>query len=197
MGQEVVGLVEKFEGGSGSEARIVGPDWKGGQDLAEGFDPIDHEADGNIGQRGSFAVGLVDAGKQPVQHLQQDLVRDVAQIGHFGRERVADEGTTGVTLRGAHRGGRDRASGLEGRVCPAQGKELVEDALEAPEVGLAPIASRALPLFDDRLDGHGGAGEVGDGHELRPGEARLRDLRLGRADEHSLRAQLLDQVGKA
>ena len=79
----------------------------------------------------------------------------------------------------------------------AQGQELIEDALETPEVGLAPIASGALPLFDDRLDGPGGAGEVGDGHQLRPGKARLRDLRLRGADEHLRLAQLLDQMGKA
>ncbi len=63
MGQEVVGLVEQFEGGSGSEARTVGPDRKGGQDLAEGFDAIDHEADGNIGQRGSFGCRTRRCGK--------------------------------------------------------------------------------------------------------------------------------------
>ena len=83
-------------------ARAVGSDGKGGEDLADAFDPIDHQADGYIGQRGSFGVGLVDAGEQPVQHLQQHLVHDVAQVGDPGREWIADEGATGVTLsRGA------------------------------------------------------------------------------------------------
>ncbi len=50
---------------------------------------------------------------------------------------------------------------------------LVEDAQEAPEVGVAPLAAGPLALLDDRVDGLPRGREVGDRDELLPAEVLL------------------------
>ncbi len=74
---------------------------------------------------------------------------------------------------------------LESWVGCSHGPELIEDNLEASEVGLAPIAARAFALFDYLLDSGSRTGQIDDGDQLRPRECGSGDLGLGRADKAS------------
>ena len=58
---------------------------------------------------------------------------------------------------------------------------LVEDAEEAPEVSVAPLAARALALLDDRVDRLLRGREVRHGDELLPAEVLLGGLGVRRA----------------
>src|SRR5262249_56469415 len=95
---------------------------------------------------------------------------------------------------GARDGGGPRAAGGgEAGAPPSRRKNLVEEGGEGAEVGLPPVAARALALLDDQLDGGPGGSQVGDRHQLRPAEHLAARLRVGRADEHARLAMAADQ----
>ena len=94
-------------------------------------------------------------------------------------------------------GRHDRPGGLEARVRPLDLEVLVEDAQEAPEVGVAPLAAGPLALLDDRVDRPPRGREVGDRDELRPAEVLLGRLGVRRPDEQALRAEPLGEVLEA
>ena len=89
------------------------------------------------------------------------------------------------------------AGGLEVRVCRLDRQVLVEDAQEAPEVGVAPLPAGPFALLDDRVDGQPRGGQVGDRDQLRPSEVLLGGLGVRRPDEQALRAEAPDQVLEA
>ena len=68
-------------------------------------------------------------------------------------------------------------AGITRRVDSRALEILVEDANQATKVRLAPVATRAFPLFDDRLDRPMRGIQVGDRQKLRPAEVHL--CRLG------------------
>ncbi len=74
---------------------------------------------------------------------------------------------------------------------------LVEDAQQATEVGVAPLATGSLALLDDGVDRLLRGSEVGDGDELRPPEMLRGGLRARGPDEQALRAEPLVQVLEA
>ena len=73
------------------------------------------------------------------------------------------------------------AGSARSRVGRLELEVLVEDAEEAPEVGVAPFAAGALALLDDRVDRAPRGREVGDGDELRPAEVLLGRLGVRQA----------------
>ena len=62
------------------------------------------------------------------------------------------------------------------------------------EVGLPPVAARALALLDDQRDGGPGGIQAGDRYQLRPAEHLAARLRAGWADEHARLAMAVDQL---
>ena len=68
------------------------------------------------------------------------------------RARVGDERHGDAGRLRADVGRDDRPGGLEAGVRRLEREVLVEDAQQPPEVGVAPLALRALALLDDRVD---------------------------------------------
>ena len=97
-------------------------------------------------------------------------------------------------------GGRwpPRRAGRVRRPGPPLDREvLVEDPQEAPEVGVAPLAARALALLDDRVDRALRRRQVGDRDELLPAEVLLGRLGVRRPDEQALGAEPAGEVLEA
>ena len=94
-------------------------------------------------------------------------------------------------------GRHDGPGGFEGRVRPLDREVLVQDPQQAPEVGVAPFAPRALALLDDRVDRALCRRQVGDGDELLPAEVLLGRLGVRRPDEQALGAKPAGEVLEA
>ena len=110
----------------------------------------------------------------------------------IGDERDHDPGRL-LSDVGCHDGSR----GLEPRVRPLHLEVLVQDAQEAPEVGVAPFATGPLALLDDRVDRTLRGVEIGHRDELRPPEVHLGRLGVRRPDEQALGAEPSGHVFQA
>ena len=106
-------------------------------------------------------------------------------------------GPAAAAVTGTHPGGNNGMGGLEIRVVTPHLQKLVEDALEAAEVGFVPIAPGTLALLDDLFDRTDGAGQVGHRHQLRPLKGARPDLGFGWSDEKPFLAHPLGEVGEA
>ena len=194
MREQVVDLVEQLEAWPCGDARHVRTDRQRRGDGPERLDRRIHQPDRDVGQDLQLFRGLVGVGEVPGEKLEQDLVGDVEQIHAADRPGIGDErhGDAGRLL--ADVGRHDRPGGLEGRVRPLELEVLVEDPEQAPEMRVAPFATCALALLDDRVDGSLRRLEIGDRDEFRPAKVLFGGLGVGRPDEQALGAKAVGQV---
>ena len=156
-----------------------------------------HQRDRRVGERPELRVGLLGMSEVALHHLQQDLVADVEQVTAPGRHSLGDSRDGFVVLAAPNGREHHRADRIELGVGREHLAVLVEDLYELAEMGLLPVAARALSLLEDRVHRLLCAREVGDRDELGP--AKVRRARLGARgpDEQVLLAELLSQVSEA
>ena len=195
--EQVVDLVEQLEPRARGHAGEVRPDGQRRDDGAQRLDHRVHQPDRDVGQDLELLRRLVRVGEVPRQELEQDLVGHVEEVHAARRPRVRDQRHHDTRGLRPDVGRHDRPGGLEARIRLLELEVLVEDAEEAPEVRIAPLAAGPLALLDDDVDGAPCGREVGDGDELRPAEVLLGRLGVRRPDEQALRAEPLVEVLQA
>ena len=97
-------------------------------------------------------VGLLGVGEVALQHVKQDLVADVEEVGAARGDAVSDPRDGVVVLGWAHGREEDRSYRLEVRVSRLQLAVLVEDSDELAEVGVLPVTTCPFALFEDCVD---------------------------------------------
>ena len=121
----------------------------------------------------ALLVGLVPEGEVAGDHLQQQVVHRVEDVGHASSGEIGDVHIGFDAVDAAHAGGDGGMRRLERRVVSEHGAVLVHNGEEAAVVSGVPVAPGALTLLDDALDCVAGAGDVGDRHQLRPYMGRI------------------------
>ena len=195
--QQVVGLIEQLEARARVLPLVTGTSRQRGDHVGERLEHRHHHLDGRVGQGLQLRVGLLGVREVALEDLQQDLLAHVEQVGHPGRHRVGDQRDLDLALRRADVGRDHRPDRVEPRAGLAPLLVLVENGDELAEVGVAPVAARALALLQDRVDGPLRRGQVGDRDQVGPAEVLGRGLGPRRADEQPLLPVLVGQAGKA
>ena len=197
MWQQEALLVEELEVRPGRDARVLGAHGQRGEQQPERLDGGEHQRHRGVRQRAELFAVLAGVGEEAHEQLQDQVVEDVEEIGHGGGDRIGDDDLGRHAIHRSHAGGHRRVGRLERRIGRLDRLQLLEDREEAAVVGVGPVAARALTLLHDVVDRLAGGGHVGDRHELRPAERVGGHLRVTRADEQAVLAELVGEVVEA
>jgi hypothetical protein len=147
VGHEVIVLIEQLEARPRCLTRVIPSDGLRRDQISKRLEHPHHQRDGRVGERPELRVRLLGVSEIALHHLQQDLVADVEQVAAPGRHPRSDPRDGFVVLAPSNGREHHRPDRIELRVGREYLAVLVEDLYELAEMGLLPVASRALSLL--------------------------------------------------